>query len=145
MQRLLSHTTMVSWSPSATFLTPIRPLMNSNLTVSSVSLAAKAAILSNSSTDIWDVCTVRSAITVMVHPLSGCGQCGEPQTKRVPDHPVISRTSDHITSTRSPSSPRITKFGLRCGSAARASVGAFSSRAVMDAASSIRARGAPMQ
>ncbi|MGC0339079.1 hypothetical protein [Streptomyces sp. SLBN-8D4] len=42
--------------------------VNSNLTASSVSLAAKAAILSNSSTDIWDDCTARSAITVMVHP-----------------------------------------------------------------------------
>lgn len=49
------------------------------------------------------------------------------------------------TTTGSPSSPRITKFGLRTGSAAGLSPGARSSRASMDAVSSIRASGAPMQ
>ncbi|CAL9509492.1 hypothetical protein SUDANB132_03605 [Streptomyces sp. enrichment culture] len=49
------------------------------------------------------------------------------------------------TSTASPSSPLITKFGFRVGSAASRSAGAFSSRARREAASSIRARGAPMQ
>lgn len=39
---------MVLWSPSVTCLTPIRPLMNSNVTVS----GAAEAIVSNSSTDI---------------------------------------------------------------------------------------------
>ncbi len=48
-------------------------------------------------------------------------------------------------STVRPSRPRITKFGFRVGSVARASVGAFLRRAVIEAASSIRARGAPMQ
>lgn len=56
-----------------------------------------------------------------------------------------SRTSDHRTSTRSPSRPRITKFGLRVGSFDRVRVGARWSRDVMEAVSSRRARGAPMQ
>ncbi|RYJ26326.1 hypothetical protein CU044_3808 [Streptomyces sp. L-9-10] len=67
MQRCCSHLMISLWSPSVTPLNPIRPLMNSNLTVSD-SLSMSVAILSNSSTDIW---TARSAITVMVHLLSG--------------------------------------------------------------------------
>lgn len=55
------------------------------------------------------------------------------------------RETGQPNSTRSPSSPLMTKFGFRPGSVARVSVGAFRSRAVMEAASSIRARGAPMQ
>jgi hypothetical protein len=42
-------------------------------------LGREAAILSNSSTDIWGVCEPRSAITVMVHRLSGSGH-GEART-----------------------------------------------------------------
>lgn len=48
-------------------------------------------------------------------------------------------------STARPSRPRITKFGLRVGSVARVRVGACSRRAVIEAASSMRASGAPMQ
>lgn len=70
----ISHMTMVSRSPSGARLTPIRPSMNSNLTASSVSSAANAAILSNSSTDIWGACEVRFAAAVMVPPLVGAHQ-----------------------------------------------------------------------
>lgn len=57
----------------------------------------------------------------------------------------LPHAAPYATSTRRPSSPRITKFGLRSGSAARRRVGACSRRAVIEAASSMRARGAPMQ
>jgi hypothetical protein len=48
IQRRASQVTMVLWSPSAAFFTPIRPLTNSNVTVS----GAADAIVSNSSTVI---------------------------------------------------------------------------------------------
>lgn len=49
------------------------------------------------------------------------------------------------TSTSRPRSHRITKFGLRSGTAASRSDGALRSDAASEAVSSRRARGAPMQ
>ncbi|GGQ37652.1 hypothetical protein GCM10010250_04450 [Streptomyces althioticus] len=65
------------WLPWVTFLSPIRPSMNSNLTVSS-SRSANSAIRSNMSTDNWD--DPRSAITVMVPPSAGGHQRDGPRT-----------------------------------------------------------------
>jgi hypothetical protein len=71
MHRRSNHMVSAPWSPSVNFLAPIRPPMNSSLTVS----VSTAANFSNSSTDIFGMC---SAMVVMVHLLSDGHQCGQP-------------------------------------------------------------------